>query len=517
MKNYYFKLSVVFVNLITIAIFNSCEEDLDNSENINELVQNAGYLDEPEHYDPIQVGDMVVATISEDGVDYKKTETNYKYAQRFDSKTQVSFSKKKNIGSSNDIFLGAIIQGKHWRNNGELISIGNFLRKPMTITINGVDIEGNNSIKVYNPSNATMTDAINNLTNIQNFTAKSTNYEYVNKIAHSKQQIGLSFGLHPLWLENIGFDFEIENAIETNTVFLYFKQIYYTISVALPAEPSDFFEYDVDFEKLETKITPENPAGYISSIEYGRIVLVKMTSTSTKTEMKASIEAVFKGLNIGVGIENKNIIESSNFKAQIYGGNSSSIITNLSEVISEINEGLTITNLQSAVPIAYQVNYLDGSSFNTGSVIEYTETDYEITRASSMLIKKVTFTQLPNMQKDYWDDWSDYPDVYLGFSKWNGSDWESLASYDEEYFKEVTSSMLEHGEISWDINFEISDFSMSYAIDAWDYDSSGDDDWMGDIQFNVNSDIINTGKYPALITLYDSNTNVRAVLNLDWN
>ncbi len=303
---------------------------------------------------------------------------------------------------------------------------------------------------------------------------------------------------------------------ETNTVYIYFKQIYYTISVELPAQPSDFFSDNIDLESLKTKISKENPAGYISSIDYGRIVVVKMTSTQNKTEMKAAIGAVFNGLNIGVSAEHQNIINNSTFTANVFGGNSSSVITTIDETIAFINNGLEITNLQSAVPIDYHVHYLDGSPFNTGSEIEYTETEYDVTSASTMKITKVTFTQLPNMQEGYWDTWTDYPDVYLGITKWNGSQWQSVHSYNDDYYEETTSAMLDNEQIFWNTNFEISDFDMTDALDAWEYDSSGDDDFMGDIQFTVNNDIINSGNYPTSKTLFNSGTNVRVKLEIEW-
>ncbi len=243
-----------------------------------------------------------------------------------------------------------------------------------------------------------------------------------------------------------------------------------------------------------------------------------MTSSSNKTDMEAAIGAVFNGLNIGVSAEYQNTINNSTFEAQVYGGTPSSLITSLEEVITYINDGLTITNLQSAVPIDYHVHYLDGSSFNTGDEIEYTETDYEVTNASTMVIKKVMFTQLPHMEENYWEPGiggGSYPDVYLQISKYNGSSWETINSYVDDYFNETTSTMLDNHTVFWDTNFEISDFNMIYAFDAWDYDS-GEDDFMTDMQFTVNNDIINSGDFPTTKILYDSDKNIRVELQIEW-
>ena len=513
--------NILLILILLTSFLISCnkddDDDNDNKDDLSNLINSVVHFEEPPHYDPEQVGEPVISDETINGVTYKKTETKYKYAQKFENKTQASFSNKKNIRSDNDIFLGGIIQGKHWKETGDLISIGNFERKNLTITISGIDINGSNSVESY-PSKSNMTDAINNLTSSNDFSPNTNNYNFVNEIAHNKQQIGLSLGLHPSWLENLGIDFSIENTYETNTVYIYFKQKYYTISTELPAQPSDFFNDNVNLDALKTKISAENPAGYISSIDYGRVIIVKMTSSQNKTDMKLAIGAVFNGLNIGVSAEHQDIINNSTFTSHVFGGSSSTLINSIEETINFIKNGLEITNLQNAVPIDYHVHYLDGSPFNTGSEIEYTETEYEITSASTMKIKKVTFTQLPVVQADGddWDIFTDYADVYLNISKLNGTSWQNIASYNEQYFEETSSTMIDNEEIFWNTNFEISDFDMTYSLLAYDYDSSSDDEFMGEVQFTVNNDIINDGNYPTTKTLYNSETDVRIKLEIEW-
>ncbi|OQX97493.1 MAG: hypothetical protein B6I24_08650 [Bacteroidetes bacterium 4572_128] len=220
MKNF----EKILILLFIFFSFSCDDENEENAENIRDWINNIGHLEEPEDYPPQQIGEPIVLEETVNGVVYEKTETNYKFAKKFETKTQVNFSKKKNFFASNDIFLGAIIQGKYWKNDGDLISIGSFSRNKMTVTLNGADIEGSNSIDVSDPSNANMTDAIKTLTS-NNFTAGTLNYNSKIEIAHSKNQIGLSLGMRPSWLENVGFDFKNENSQETNTVFVYFKQI----------------------------------------------------------------------------------------------------------------------------------------------------------------------------------------------------------------------------------------------------------------------------------------------------
>lgn len=160
MKNNKLSNLIIFCGIFSILHFASCQK-IDNSIDVNNLIYSAGHFDEPPHYDPVKVGEPTIITENIGGTEVKKTATTYKYAQKFDNKTQANFSSKKDLKADNDIFLGAIIQGKYWRDNGELISIGSFDRKKMTITISAdVSLVGSNSMKAY-PSNAEMTEAIN--------------------------------------------------------------------------------------------------------------------------------------------------------------------------------------------------------------------------------------------------------------------------------------------------------------------------------------------------------------------
>ena len=111
MKQLYSNLLLIIGTLLIITS-SSCTKK-ENINTINDLVYNAGHLDEPPHYNPVQQGEPTVSYETINGVEYKKTKTDYKYAQKFDEKAGAEFSKKKNDKSDNNIFLGAIIQGKY--------------------------------------------------------------------------------------------------------------------------------------------------------------------------------------------------------------------------------------------------------------------------------------------------------------------------------------------------------------------------------------------------------------------
>jgi thiol-activated cytolysin len=83
-----------------------------------------------------------------------------------------------------------------------------------------------------------------------------------------------------------GFDF---NKQDVRSRFLVrFLQIYYTIDIDLPTQPSDFFETMLGLEKLGSS----SPV-YVSTVTYGRMVLFTVESNYSSSEINAALNAAF--------------------------------------------------------------------------------------------------------------------------------------------------------------------------------------------------------------------------------
>jgi hypothetical protein len=179
---------------------------------------------------------------------------------------------------------------------------------------------------------------------------------------------------------------------------------------------------------------------------------------------------------------------------------------------------MTLTdNILYAKPIQYHVNYLDGGSFNTGEEITYDETTYEILDASSMVIKNITFKLLPASTPEgyYWDNFSGLPDVYYGISKYNGSGWDYLIVNDSDYKTDVSTEMLNNGDVSWSADLTINDFTSTYAIDAYDEDT-GTDQWMSDVQFTVNQIVEKYGYQSKFLLPINTTDDMQLELTVEW-
>lgn len=117
-------------------------------------------------------------------------------------------------------------------------------------------------------------------------------------------------------------------------------------------------------------------------------------------------------------------------------------------------------------------------------------TDQETPR--SMSIERINLTRFPayNNGSD-WDLWTPGPDVYLVLSK-NGQIVRSMSTFWED--ADAGQSYLYEPNTPIDL----SDPTVQYTLSVFDYDSSGDDDYMGGIQFYPYS---NNNGFPSQLSL----------------
>jgi len=394
MKNSKF-LGFFLFSIILFSISCNRVEDIPETTDpaeINALISAANPFSVPDEYEPIQTGSDILSTeTATSGLQYSVTTKPMKTAKRF-NKTVSFGSNKKNINGSADLYVGSIVQGKHLF-NGQLSSIGDIVeRKPITITVNGIDLP-NNSVTVEEPSNASITEAINNLfSGVGDIPlVLSQIYKFEKTEAFNKNQALLSLGLNFSYMGlGVEGDFGFSNTAETRNVFILFKQEYFTISSNYPGTPADFFADDVDIEKLKYVATPDNPLGYISSVTYGRMLVAKVSSSYSQSKMKEALGAKFGNWGGSVSAEQEKILSKCEFKVQVAGGNSETVIDNLDEIYYYLDSGMsTLTSLSQAVPISYEVKYMSNNElFYTGAEVEYQEKQYlQTTEMQDFIVK----------------------------------------------------------------------------------------------------------------------------------
>lgn len=171
-------------------------------------------------------------------------------------------------------------------------------------------------------------------------------------------------------IANLSDKFNYETTNSSNAVVLVLTQVYYTIDVDSKTTPSQYFSSDLSSEEIKNGLKGTIPA-MVSSVSYGRIAVVKLTSNDSLSSIENSLKAdtSIKGISGKLSSEIQSKINSNRIHSEvlIYGGsveNGSNIGTNMSfeDMIAEFSKQYA-PDIASAVPISYRLNYIaDGKN-----------------------------------------------------------------------------------------------------------------------------------------------------------
>ena len=165
---------------------------------------------------------------------------------------------------------------------------------------------------------------------------------------------------------DISDKFSYTTANSSNSIVLVLSQVYYTIDVDSKNTPSQYFSEELETNEIISGLKDTIPA-MVSSVSYGRIAVVKLTSNDSLASLENELKIggkygeVISG-DITSTIQSK--IESNRIHSEVlvYGGtleNGSPIGTNISfaDMIKEFSKQYS-PDIASAVPISYRLNYV---------------------------------------------------------------------------------------------------------------------------------------------------------------
>lgn len=368
-------LLLVALSSFFVLFVNSCSDSSTSptkpAKDIDELVRNAGELPTvPQAYSRVEKGNQIENTTFE-GQNYISDSKLVSLSNKFDE--IVAF----NSAYADVLYPGSIVQGKDLF-EGKLTSVGNFPREPITITI-----QGGASKEIVNPSLANVTTGVTELLAKSNKTPAQVQFHKTE--LYNADQAFLSLGLDVNWLAGqLSAKFQNDKSIKKKSVFLYFKQVFYTVSANSLTTPSDYFSSNTNLEQMKSVIYQGNPPCYISSVSYGRIIIVKMTSEDTYQNMKSSLEGSYKIVNGKAEFETNSVLSKSTFDAIIVGGSSkgaADAITsgNIESINELIKRDAEFSTENPGFPISYSVRYLNGGSpVKLGKTTEYLEQNWKI-------------------------------------------------------------------------------------------------------------------------------------------
>ena len=182
-------------------------------------------------------------------------------------------------------------------------------RAPMTLTIDLPGIGSNGVIEIDDPNNANVQVGIDEALDWWNNNAyqdgyvNASNSSYQAATSYSSTQLSLDIGLNSAWATGaIASQMELETNSERRVASMVFKQVFYTVTMNTPESinPAGVFGPNVSLENVQTIIDEDNPAAYVSSVNYGRIIMLRMETTNMNTDI--SLESVLQyatGVNEG--------------------------------------------------------------------------------------------------------------------------------------------------------------------------------------------------------------------------
>ena len=240
---------------------------------------------------------------------------------------------------------------------------------------------------VVSPTNSSVTREIQKV--LEDWNQKSAPQGYVNPVrstyniqkAYNSTQLALDLGFSAKWAGNqFSSQLNVKTSNKSSLTVAMYKQVFYTVSMDAPPEPASVFAPSVTLEQIKNQVDEKNPPGWVVSMDYGRIILVRMQTSeaATQTDLEGAMDYVTSGATqIHGDTQSKleRIAENSTFTVITLGGNAevaSQLVADYTQVPNVIQENATYSRSNPGYPIAYRVVFLKD---NSPAVMAFT-TDY---------------------------------------------------------------------------------------------------------------------------------------------
>jgi hypothetical protein len=281
------------------------------------------------------------------------------------------------------LWPGSLIQGKSHRDGiGGLLGLTIQERTPIRVSIPAIP-SADNFREVASPDQARVAAAIGamvgNATTANLPTPSTITFEKTE--SHSEEQLALSMRISGRYLgfsARASADFN-RNGSET-TVTAQFYQKMFEVVVAPPQTPGAFFSADFTQERLNEQIAlnkmgPDNLPVYVSTVVYGRMMMVSMTASATAQEIAATLEASYNAVagsgSLTLSPRQRTLLTESRVAVTSLGGDADATLAMIRS--GDWREYFSQNApLSSAAPLSYTFrNLSDGSIASVTEATEY--------------------------------------------------------------------------------------------------------------------------------------------------
>ncbi|WP_027481787.1 thiol-activated cytolysin family protein [Deinococcus pimensis] len=237
-------------------------------------------------------------------------------------------------------------------------------RGPLTVTA----LTGGNTIgsrAVDHPSLATVGAAMSDI--LGAYTGPTAaKISYTKQEGYSFERGMLKLNVNAKWVTgNAKAALDLDGNSERKTLYVKYVQEYYTVATN-PLRPDTAFGPGVTTTELARYASNTNLPAYISSVTYGRMLIMKISSSSDYRKMMASIDFAYNGGATSVDGYTKAELEStlrgSSVQIVALGGNSTDgvdVVTSSGDKLGDyLKNGASYSKDSPAYPISYKVEWL---------------------------------------------------------------------------------------------------------------------------------------------------------------
>lgn len=274
------------------------------------------------------------------------------------------------------------------------------------------------------------------------------NSTYDSATLYSSFQLSLDVGLNLAWADNsVASQLQFDSTSETRVATMVFKQVFYDVIMDTPIDASAVFRNDVTLEQVQNIIDDSRPPAYVSTVSYGRIIMLRLETTydETNASLNAALEyAAGVDVNTTIDSELSNVLKTSSIKILTLGGNAEVAASSVDLVYEDnedispgvLNEIITGDNAvysrdNPGVPISYTIRYLkDNSLAKMGYSEEYTAVECGKTLYDHKSIKVYNDFEIRNMRMRLFYDYKDAEGTTVAYdSGWDLITDESQKTY----------------------------------------------------------------------------------------
>ncbi|MBQ6134402.1 MAG: thiol-activated cytolysin family protein [Lachnospiraceae bacterium] len=293
--------------------------------------------------------------------------------------------------NKNDIWPGSIIHADSKLVDGKPSAIvgGDIKRKPVEIS---VDLNNNTQppATVENPTQGTVQAAINTMvTNwLNSGNSAAAKVKNTSSMVYSEKQVEADLGIKDAD-DKFGVDLQAISEGKKQEMLVVFDQIYYTAridSLTISDLVVDSGADAVTVDDLKANGVDESNPGLaaVTSVSYGRKIVVRMSTESSSTDVAAAWKASIAGTSISNDTKYKSVMDNTTFSVYAYGGSTSTageLVANTKD-ISKVNEiiakDVNFDKNAAAALLSYSTHFLDdGSPATVNRSTEYIKTTVE--------------------------------------------------------------------------------------------------------------------------------------------